>query len=195
MLKHLLTFDLTPSKMFAAGLGAVMAPWIELIYGEGRLIPIVLLLVAIMLDWITGIAASQKDKTYSSEYGRHGILRTIFMLTFPILANLLDLMLGTPGLFFYAVILGLIYHTWQSLTANAFRAGWGRWIPDLVIEHIDSELKAKMERSINRLPVVKTETAAAREEDEATLTFSDEVEEPQIETISSITPEQRKEVQ
>ncbi len=195
MVKYLLYFDLTPSKMFAAGLGAVMAPWIELVYGEGRLIPIVLLLMAIVLDWITGIAASQKDKTYSSEYGRHGILRTIFMLAFPVLANLLDLMLGTPGLFFYAVILGLIYHTWQSLTVNAFRAGWGRWIPESVIEHIDSELKAKVERSTNRQPLAKTEATGVKEEDAVATKFSDTPDELHIETISTKTTEKRKEVQ
>ncbi|WP_138755131.1 phage holin family protein [Paenibacillus sinopodophylli] len=150
MFKQIFEFEISPSKTLAAGVGAVAAPWIDLIYGEGRFIPISLLLTAIVMDWITGIAASLRDETYSSEYGRHGILRTIFILAFPFLANLLDMMLGTPGLLFYAITLGLVYHTWQSLTANAYRAGWGKWIPDTIIKHIESELKAKVDRASQR---------------------------------------------
>lgn len=150
MLKYIFSLDITPSKTLAAGVGAAAAPWIDLLYGEGRMLPIMLLLSTIVMDWITGVAASLKDETYSSEYGRHGILRTVFLLLFPFLANLLDLMLGTPGLLFYAITLGLVYHTWQSLTANAYRAGWEKWIPDIVIKHIESELKAKVLRATQR---------------------------------------------
>jgi hypothetical protein len=58
-------------------------------------------------------------------------------------AKLLDSMLGMPGLFFYAITIGLIYKTWQSLTVNAYRAGWGKWIPSTVIQYMDNELKGK----------------------------------------------------
>lgn len=163
MLKSFFTMDITASKALAAGIGAAAAPWIALIYGEGRLIPILLLTAAIALDWITGIAASHKDDVYSSEYGRQGVMRTLFLLALPVLANLLDRMMGTPGLFFYAITLGIIYHTWQSLTANAYRAGWGRWIPKAVIAHIDSELKAKMERTMQRSHSTESEAADRRE--------------------------------
>ncbi|MGG1635016.1 phage holin family protein [Paenibacillus sp. NRS-1760] len=150
MYKQILSQYLSEGKLTAAAVGAFFAPMIDSIYGGGRLIPIALLIAVIVLDWITGIAASHKDKTYSSEYGMFGVLRTLFLLALPVLAKLLDSMLSMPGLFFYAITLGIIYHTWQSLTANAYRAGWEKWIPKSVIEHIDSELKAKVERATKR---------------------------------------------
>ncbi|WP_141502676.1 phage holin family protein [Paenibacillus luteus] len=158
MSKQLFSNYFSEGKIVAIGLGAFFAPIIDSIYGSGRLIPVALLLCVIILDWVTGIAVAHKDKIYSSEYGKFGIFRTFFLMALPAFANLLDSMLGMPGLFFYAITLGLIYHTWQSLTANAYRAGWGKWIPNSVIEHIDSELKAKMERSIKRGASTETKT-------------------------------------
>ncbi|MGG1637237.1 phage holin family protein [Paenibacillus sp. NRS-1760] len=148
MFKQWLSVDVTEGRAIAAIIGAAIAPWVSLIYGNGRLIPIVLLIVVIALDWITGISAALKDKTFSSEYGlRQGVPRTLFLFALPALANLLDAMLGVPGLLFYAITLGIIYHTWQSLTANAYRAGWGKWIPQSVMSHIESELKNKVDRA------------------------------------------------
>ncbi|ANY67592.1 hypothetical protein BBD42_14745 [Paenibacillus sp. BIHB 4019] len=170
MFKPIFNVDITPGTTIAGAIGAFLAPWIGLIYGEGRLIPILLLMVVIGLDWITGIAASQKDTTYSSEYGMQGVLRTLFLLALPVLANLLDMMLAMPGLFFYAITIGLIYHTWQSLTANAYRAGWGKWIPEAVVKLIESELKAKMERATKRGadPTEPTESTKPTESSEPT---------------------------
>lgn len=151
MYKQWLAVDVTEGRAIAAGIGAVLAPWVSLVYGDGRVIPVAILLFVIVLDWITGITAARKDKTYSSQYGiRIGLPRTLFLLAIPAFANLLDALLSMPGLFFYAITLGIVYHTWQSLTANAYRAGWGQWIPKGVMSHIESELKAKVERSNKR---------------------------------------------
>ncbi|ANY70402.1 hypothetical protein BBD42_30825 [Paenibacillus sp. BIHB 4019] len=151
MYRQLFAVDITPGKTMAAAVGAFLAPWIGVFYGPDRLVPILLLVVVIVLDWITGIAASHKDGTFSSEYGlREGAPRTIFLFALPVLANLFDMLLSMPGLFFYAITIGLIYHTWQSLTANAYRAGWGKWIPEPVMKMISSELKAKIDRASQR---------------------------------------------
>ncbi|OBZ08590.1 phage holin family protein [Bacillus sp. FJAT-26390] len=151
MFKKWFAVDVTEGRAIATGIGAALAPWVSLIYGDGRLIPILLLIIVIGLDWVTGISAAKKDTVFSSEYDlKQGVPRTIFLLSLPALANLLDSMLGVPGLLFYGITLGIIYHTWQSLTANAYRAGWEKWIPKSVIEHIDSELQAKVERATKR---------------------------------------------
>lgn len=84
------------------------------------------------------------------EYGKVGALRTLFMILLPMFATLLDSMLGMPGLFFYAITMGLIYRTWQSITANAFRAAWGKWIPKSVIQQIEGELKVRVEHTAMR---------------------------------------------
>lgn len=141
MLKPIYSFFF--NKLLISEIGASLVPWINTIYGEDRMLPLALLLVAIVLDWITGMAASQKDSRHSQEYGKLGVLRTLFLLVLPMFAKLLDSMLGMPGLFFYAITIGIIYKTWQSLTVNAYRAGWGKWIPSSVIQYMDNELKGK----------------------------------------------------
>lgn len=151
MIRQIFTLDVTADKAIAAAMGAFLAPWVTLFYGADRLIPILLLVVVITLDWITGIAAAHKDGTFTSDYGlRKGAPRTLFIFALPVLANLLDMLLNMPGLFFYAMTIGIIYHTWQSLTANAYRAGWGKWIPAAVLKMIESELQAKINRAAQR---------------------------------------------
>lgn len=131
----------TPSNGIAAAIGAVLAPIFQYFYGTGRTDIMVVLLLCIALDWITGIqAAKKKDKTYSSEYGLSRIPRTLFLLTLPAVANLLDRVMATPGFLFYGVTFGLIYHTWNSLTANAHRAGWP--VPKAIVNMVATEIKA-----------------------------------------------------
>jgi toxin secretion/phage lysis holin len=162
-MKEIFSINVTPSKAAAVAVGGIIGPWIDLFYGNGRLLPILLLIIVIFIDWITGVAAAHKDRTYSSDYGlRKGLPRTLFLLALPIVANLMDTMISSPGLFFYAITLGMIYHTWQSLTANALRAGWGKWIPTSVFSLIESELKAKTERAQKRAEEAKDNDTAAQ---------------------------------
>ncbi len=139
----------TPSNGFAVVAGAIMAPVLTYIYGPGRTDIMVALFLCIVLDWITGISAAKKmGKNYSSEYGLSRIPRTLFLLTIPAVSNLLDRVMGTPGFLFYGVTFGLIYHTWNSLTANAYRAGWP--VPKAVAKLVESEIKAKADRAMRQ---------------------------------------------
>lgn len=139
----------TPANGTAAAVGAVLAPVFHYFYGTGRTDIMVVLLLCIALDWITGIqAAKKKDKTYSSEYGLSRIPRTLFLLALPAIGNLLDRVMATPGFLFYGVTFGLIYHTWNSLTANAHRAGWP--VPKAIANMVATEIKAKSERAIKQ---------------------------------------------
>lgn len=141
-----------PKTGLAAGLGASVSVAITSMYGagEGRYEIGVALIALVIMDWITGIAASRKDKTYSSDYGLSGIMRTLFILAFPCLATLLDDALGTPGFLFFGVAFGILYHTWQSMTANAYRAGWEKWIPEAIFKMVESEIQAKANRAAKR---------------------------------------------
>jgi len=132
-----------------ATLGAISGSVIELVYGGGedRKLMIGVYAFFIFMDWISGIAASKKDGSYSSEYGINGVLRTLFILCFPAAANMLDYVLHTPGVVFYFVTSGLIFHTFNSLTANSVRAGWEKWIPNSVITFVQSEIENKTNRS------------------------------------------------
>jgi len=140
---------LTKANAAAAVIGAALAPALQYFYGTGRKDIMVVLLLCIAFDWITGIhAAKKKDKTYSSEYGLSRIPRTIFLLGLPAIGNLLDRAMGTPGFLFYGVTFGLIYHTWNSLTANAHRAGWP--VPKAVARMVATEIQAKAERAMKQ---------------------------------------------
>ena len=139
-----------PDNAAVAFFGAYVGPAFDLLYGPGRISVILALYVVILLDWVTGIAAARRDESYHSDYGISGVFRTIFILAFPALANVLDHAMGTPGLLFYAVTFGLIYHTYVSLTANAARAGWSKYIPQAVLRFVTSEIKAKADRAARR---------------------------------------------
>ena len=150
MMKFLQSLDnvATPANGLAATIGALLSSLFQYFYGSNRLDIMTVLFFAFALDWVTGIAASKKDETYSSEYGLSRIPRTLFLLALPAFANLLDKVIGTPGFLFYGVSFGLLYHTWNSMTANALRAGWP--MPKSIEKMVGSEIKAKAERSARR---------------------------------------------
>ncbi|WP_400162941.1 holin family protein [Brevibacillus sp. TJ4] len=138
----------TPANGWAAAAGATLAPILQYLYGSNRQDILMVLLLMIVLDWVTGIYAAKKDNTYSSEYGLSRIPRTLFLVALPAVANMLDRVIGTPGFLFFGVTFGLIYHTWTSLTANAARAGWP--VPEAIVNLVSSEIKAKAERAARK---------------------------------------------
>lgn len=134
----------------AAGTSGVVGVFLTNIYGVGNLYWIYAFLAVIILDWLAGVAASKKDLSYASEYGINGIIRTVFILALPAGANIFDQALGTPGFLFYTVTGGLVYHTWNSMTANVARAGWEKWIPASLLKSVASEIAAKDRRALQR---------------------------------------------
>ncbi|WP_188068591.1 phage holin family protein [Brevibacillus brevis] len=138
----------TPANGMAVTAGVFLTPIFQYFYGKDRQDILIVFLFLIALDWITGISASKRDKSYSSEYGISRIPRTLFLIALPAVGNMLDRVMGTPGFLFYGVTFGLIYHTWTSLTANAHRAGWP--MPKSIENLVGSEIKAKAERSARK---------------------------------------------
>lgn len=155
MKDYISIFNLSNLLNFKTGffslVGGAVGAFLNTLYGgEARLTVIITLALAIALDWIGAIAASTKDKSYSSQYGIIGILRTTVILALPAFGKLLDSALSTQGFFFYMLTIGLLYHTLVSMTANFKRAGWDKWIPIWALELISSELEAKVKRSQTR---------------------------------------------
>ncbi|WP_409175828.1 holin family protein [Brevibacillus fortis] len=142
---HSLESIATPANAWATTAGAIVSPAFHYLYGTNRQDILIVLFFMIVLDWITGISAAKKDQSYSSDYGLSRIPRTLFLMSLPAVANLLDRVMGTPGFLFYGVTFGLIYHTWTSLTANAHRAGWP--MPKSIERLVSAEIKAKAERA------------------------------------------------
>jgi toxin secretion/phage lysis holin len=146
----------TKEVCFAGGVSAPIGYILKLLYGAANLPWIGILFLVTVFDWVSGIFAAKKDGIYTSEYGREGVARTAVMLLFPVLGNLFDKVLGTPGLFFYFFTGGIIYHTWMSMTANFARAGWDKWIPNSVLEMVASEIQAKTQRAFERQQQLQT---------------------------------------
>ncbi|WP_438448201.1 phage holin family protein [Gorillibacterium sp. sgz5001074] len=137
--------------------GAVCMPVFDFFYGSGEVViySILALIFFLGMDWIAGSRASKKDRSYASKYGIDGIFRTFFMLLLPAGGHFLDMVFRIPSVFFGLLVAGLLYHTIQSATANAIRAGWGQWIPDwllnALLSWVKSEIESKLSRAQSRL--------------------------------------------
>ena len=110
----------------------------------------ILLVLVVGGDWIAGSKAAEKDGIYASEYGIAGVGRTAFILMLPAIGHQIDKISNLPGLIFGLISAGIVYHTLRSMTANAVRAGWDRWVPTSVIDWVASEIEHKVARSMER---------------------------------------------
>ncbi len=123
---------------------------IGFLYGKANVIWILILMMVVSLDWITGSKASKIDGTYSSQYGIEGIARTAVLFLLPCLAHMFDIAFKLPDFFFFMFTGGLVYHIFNSFTANCARIGWDKWIPTRLLESVASEIEAKIQRSESR---------------------------------------------
>lgn len=144
-------------KVIAAVFGSLFVPVFEFMYGEGEVVRALMtaLLFFVVMDWISGIRASKKDKSYASKYGIDGVFRTFFIILLPAGGHLLDMAIQLPSVIFGLLSFGILYHVIQSMTANAVRAGWCDWIPvnilNKVIDWVGSEIESKISRAEKRL--------------------------------------------
>lgn len=144
MIKEPATFSL---------LGLIFYPIFEFLYGEGeaRIIIVCLIALLIIMDWIAGSNASEKDGSYASEYGINGMWRTLFILMVPITGNFIDQIVGLSyGLFFGIFSFGLMYHIGKSATANAIRCGWANWLPIGIFEAVLGWAKNEIDHKVAR---------------------------------------------
>lgn len=143
-------------KIMAGIIGAFLAPVFEFFYGESEVVRYTMtaLFFFLALDWISGIRASKKDLSYGSAYGIDGLFRSFFILLLPAGGHLIDKIFGSPGIVFGLISAALLYHIIQSMTANSIRAGWGKWIPDWLLnkitEWVRSEIENKLARAVER---------------------------------------------
>jgi len=149
LIKSINISDIITSTTFKAGsvVGSGVGTFLSFIYGKTNLIWIFILMMIVGLDWITGSKASKLDGTYSSQYGIEGIARTVVLFLLPCLAHMFDIAFKLPDFFFFMVTGGLIYHIFNSFTANCVRVGWDKWIPTWLLESVASEIQAKIQRS------------------------------------------------
>lgn len=149
LLKSINIGSIITSTQFRDGsfISGAVGTVLSLLYGKANLLWIFILMMVVSLDWITGSKASKLDGTYSSQYGIEGIARTVVLFLLPCLAHMFDLVFKLPDFFFFMVAGGLIYHIFNSFTANCVRIGWDKWIPIWLLESVSSEIQAKIQRS------------------------------------------------
>lgn len=139
-------------KVVPSIFGAIFVPFFEFMYGDGDIVRYIMIALTffVVMDWISGTRASKRDETYASEYGIDGIFRTLFILLLPAGGNFIDQITGTNGIVFGALAMGVLYHVIQSMTANAIRAGWGRWFPEWLLNKLADWVKEEIESKISR---------------------------------------------
>src|SRR5690625_7667970 len=103
-LKEMIHLDtmMKTGNILAGIAGALLVPTFEYLYGEGEVVKYLMtaLVFFIAMDWISGVRAAKKDKTYASKYSIDGKFRTFFILILSAGSYLLDNVIGSPGLNF-----------------------------------------------------------------------------------------------
>lgn len=137
---------------YVASIGAAAMYTFGFLYGDSKMIMAGMSLYTILigLDWLTGTTAAKKYKIDTSEYGAEGFKRTIFMLALPVVARILDVIMGTGVLIAGFALAGLSRGVAKSVLANTKRAGWDKWMSDGLIDWISDELANKEKRSQER---------------------------------------------
>lgn len=138
-------------NMLVIAAGAALSPLLTALYGERGTDMMILVMGVLILDLVTGTLAAKKEQIETSEYGLKGIIRIGVISVIPALAHRADLMVGMGNMMFYALTVGIMYHTLKSFGANSVRLGWDKFIPLPVVDYIvgllETELRSKMARS------------------------------------------------
>ena len=144
---------------FISSMGASGMLFFEYGFGAVKTILAAYLLYVILisLDWLTGTSAAKRDGIDTSAYGIDGIKRTIFLLTIPGIARILDIIMGTEVIITGVVIAILARSIARSVIANTKRAGWERWLPMWMIDWVSAELDHKDKRAQQRLQEISRE--------------------------------------
>ncbi|MMZ56048.1 Holin family protein [compost metagenome] len=144
--------------------GGTFIPLFHFLYGDGptRFMIMTLYFSLIVLDWIAGYRASKIDGSYASEYGINGAFRAAFLLFMPAVGHLIDGILGMPSIAFGFLTAAFALHIWKSMTANAIRAGWEKWVPEWAMSTVSDEVEHKLARARER---IKRKTDMLNDED------------------------------
>lgn len=93
--------------------------------------PISALFYLVIADFTTGVIASFHTATWSSDIGRKGMLKKIFMFSTVALMYCIDVSMGTSMLRGMAIT-GFSLIEAMSILENIDRMGYGEYIPDFI---------------------------------------------------------------
>lgn len=131
--------------------GAALSPLLTALYGERGTDMMIIVIAVLILDLIVGTLAAKKEKIETSEHGLKGLIRISVISFLPVIGHRGDLFVGYGDFMFYALSVGILYHTLKSFGANVVRVGWDKYIPltvfDVIIGFLETELQSKAARS------------------------------------------------
>ena len=143
----------------AGSVGAALLGVVNFMYGTGITLTAILIFAGlVVLDWLSGRAASRKDGTMASEYGINGTYRVAFIMGILFIAYRVDLALDLPYVCFGYFLINFGEPMWRSMTANVYRAGWHVWIPKGVLERVGDEIAHKNARANKRIEELRNYT-------------------------------------
>lgn len=90
------------------------------------------LLVFIVIDYCTGLAAAWLTHAVDSNKGFRGVLRKIVILAVVVMAHWLDVAISAPETFKTMIIFAYIGNEGISICENIDRMGYGKCIPDFL---------------------------------------------------------------
>lgn len=132
-------------------IGATLSPILSALYGEKGTQLMILVFGIMILDLVVGTLAAKKEKIETSEYGLKGLIRIAVISCLPIFGHQADQFIGAGNVMFYALAVGIAYHTLKSFGANLVRIGWDKFLPmwmlDLVLSFLETEIQSKKARS------------------------------------------------
>lgn len=135
-------------------IGGALSPILSALYGEKGTQMMILVFGLMILDLVVGTLAAKKEKIETSEYGLKGLIRIGVISCVPICGHIADQYIGVGNVMFFALALGILYHTLKSFGANLVRVGWDRFLPmwmfDLVIRFLETEIQSKKVRSMEQ---------------------------------------------
>ena len=94
-----------------------------------------MLLAFVVIDYITGVLASALEGKLSSNVGRKGIAKKVFIFVIVAIAHVVDVCLGDGNLFRDAAIFFYLANEMLSIIENAGRAGVP--VPDILQKAIE----------------------------------------------------------
>ncbi|ADY54500.1 toxin secretion/phage lysis holin [Syntrophobotulus glycolicus DSM 8271] len=106
------------ARILAASIGTLLA-W--LVGGFDYLVQT--LVIFIIIDYLSGIAAAWLMKELNSQKGLRGIVKKIFLLSLVVVAQQLDQVVGSNGFLRNAVLYTLIANETISILENCGRIG------------------------------------------------------------------------
>ncbi|MBO0475179.1 phage holin family protein [Enterococcus ureasiticus] len=150
-------FKMEKDKSWFAGIaGAVAIAVPQWVFSDtwtfSHTVLIVLLLVVLVLDWITGRMLAERSEVVrkKTEIVIDSLIRDGLIFLVCGICYGIDFLIGTHSIIFTVFTTAFIYHNLSSFVANATVLGWEKnypmWLFSFILKWLHDEVYAKMDK-------------------------------------------------